>query len=182
MKIYTKTGDEGKTGLFGGPRVWKDDARIESYGTVDELNAHLGVVRSGDLSEAMDGPLEQVQHSLFAIGAELATPDPEEHGMDRIGLEQVRQLEELIDRFEEQLPPLSQFILPSGCLAATRMHVARGVCRRAERRLVTLSKQIDAERLQTLVCYLNRLSDLLFVMSRVANQAAGIEDVGWQQD
>ncbi len=182
MKIYTKSGDGGKTGLFAGPRVWKDDVRIEAYGSIDELNGFLGVARNAELAVALEEVLESVQHDLFAIGAELATPDPAAHDMQRIALRHIERLETAIDRFESQLPPLQAFILPSGSTAAARLHVARCVCRRAERRLVSLWRREQGERLQLLVGYLNRLSDLLFVMSRVANQQAGQADVPWKQE
>jgi cob(I)alamin adenosyltransferase len=179
MKIYTKTGDEGQTGLFGGPRVPKDDPRIEAYGTVDELNATLGVARAAGLPVPIDVVLARVEHELFALGAELATPEPDSHGTALVSAGHVTMLESDIDRFEEQLVPLRQFILPGGTPGAAQLHVARTVCRRAERRLVTLAGQQSIS--PTLVIYLNRLADLLFVLSRAANAAAGQADVEWQK-
>lgn len=179
MKIYTKTGDTGSTGLFGGPRVSKDDARIEAYGTVDELNAALGVVRAAGLSSELDLQLSQIQSELFSIGGELATPDPVARGMRMIGPHHIARLEQWIDRHESTLPPLRNFILPAGSLAAAQLHLARAICRRAERRLVTLIHRDDADVSLDILVYLNRLSDLLFVLSRVANAQQGIEEITW---
>jgi len=179
MKIYTRTGDAGSTGLFGGGRVSKDDARIEAYGTVDELNATLGMVRATGLPSDVDEQLCRVQHELFSLGAELATPDAEERGLKVIGPSHIERLEGWIDAHESQLPPLKQFILPAGTPAATTMHLARAVCRRAERRVVTLASLTGPPISDELVVYLNRLSDFLFVLSRVVNAAAGVADVGW---
>jgi cob(I)alamin adenosyltransferase len=179
MKIYTKTGDTGETGLFGGPRVRKDAARVEAYGAVDELNAALGVTRSEELPGEIDALLARMQNELFDLGAELATPDPQKHHMTRIGAEQIGWQEAVIDRYDGQLPPLKQFILPAGTRAAAYLHLARCVCRRAERRIVTLAERepISAD----LIVYVNRLSDLLFVLARAANQAAGVADVPWEK-
>ncbi|WP_040769231.1 cob(I)yrinic acid a,c-diamide adenosyltransferase [Novipirellula maiorica] len=181
MKIYTRTGDAGSTGLFGGPRVAKDDDRIEAYGTVDELNACLGLVRSAGVSSTMDSQLCQIQHALFSIGAELATPNPDEHGMRIIDDVHVKQLEGWIDEHESVLPPLKNFILPAGVAAATHLHLARSICRRAERRVVTLVRRHEASVSEELIVYLNRLSDLLFVLSRVANFDANVDDDPWQR-
>ncbi len=177
MKIYTKSGDEGSTGLFAGPRVSKDDSRIEAYGTVDELNAAIGFTRSQSLPAAIDERLQTIQHELFAVGAELATPEPEKHGTHWIDAGHITKLEEAIDAFEEELSPLTTFILPTGSLAATSLHLARSICRRAERRIVTLgnSATISAD----LIVYLNRLGDLLFVLSRAANADENQTDVAW---
>ena len=156
MKIYTKTGDHGETGLFGGPRVSKDTPRIEAYGTVDELNSVLGVVRAQAIESDIDALLRQIQNELFDLGAQLATPDPAAHHTSLIGPPQIVALEAAIDRFEARLDPLKQFILPGGTPAAAQLHLARTVCRRAERRLVTLVHQ-SAERIaDDLVIYLNR--------------------------
>lgn len=179
MKIYTRTGDQGSTGLFGGPRVSKDDARIEAYGTVDELNAAIGMARAFGVSSPIDQQLAQIQHQLFAIGAELATPDPERHGTRVIGPPHIGQIEHWIDKHEETLPPLRQFILPAGNPAACHLHLARGICRRAERRVITLSRQQPEAISANLAVYLNRLSDLLFVLSRAANRDGGTEEVPW---
>ena len=179
MKIYTKTGDQGETGLFAGPRVPKDDARIEAYGTVDELNAFLGLVRASKLPAEVDAVVERLQHGLFAVGAELASPDPAAAKTKLIGAEEVAWIEQMIDQSEACLKPLRQFILPSGTQAAVALHVARGVCRRAERRVVTLQRNslepIGAEIIQ----YLNRLGDLLFVLARHVNALADQSDQPW---
>lgn len=181
MKIYTKTGDGGTTGLFGGPRVRKDDARIEAYGTVDELNAVLAMVQVEEVAVDISAVVTRVQHELFAVGAQLATPDPAAHHTALITDDRLAELETDIDRFEEKLAPLKQFILPGGTAAATRLHFARTICRRAERRLITLAAQPQEHVDPRLHIYLNRLSDLLFVLARAANQAAGVEDVPWQK-
>jgi cob(I)alamin adenosyltransferase len=181
MKIYTKTGDRGDTGLFGGPRVSKDAPRIEAYGTVDELNSVLGVARSSGLDEAIGDLLQRIQNDLFALGAQLATPDPATHQTALVGARQIAALEEAIDHFETGLEPLRQFILPGGHPAAAQLHLARTVCRRAERRVVTLVRE-SAEPIATeVVIYLNRLSDLLFVLARAVNHSAGRDDVPWQK-
>ena len=177
MKIYTKTGDAGDTGLFGGPRVSKDDDRIEAYGTVDELNAALGLVRAAGTTAEIDAEIARIQNDLFDVGAELATPDPAAHGVQSVSPEMTRRLESAIDRLEDTLPPLRAFILPGGCPAAAHLHMARCVCRRAERRVVTLAGQASVS--GQLIIYLNRLSDLLFVMARVENQSSRIPDVPW---
>lgn len=179
MKIYTRTGDGGETGLFGGPRLAKDAPRIAAYGTVDELNAQVGLARCEDLPRDMDEVLRDVQNRLFQMGAELATPDAAKRTVSEIGGEQVAKLEAAIDRMEAALPKLTEFILPAGCPAAAQLHVARTVCRRAERALVTLSR--DEPLTGQLLAYLNRLSDLLFVMARAANANAGHTDVPWDR-
>ena len=179
MKIYTRTGDEGTTGLFGGGRISKNDARIEAYGTVDELNATIGMIRSAGVSDILDEQLCRIQHELFSLGAELATPDPQKHSLRVIDSGHVDRLEQWIDMHESSLPPLTQFILPAGSAGATMTHLARSVCRRAERRVVTLAAMVGEELSRDLIVYLNRLSDLLFVVSRVANADASISDVQW---
>lgn len=181
MKIYTRTGDTGDTGLFGGPRVRKDHARIEAYGTIDELNAVLGMVRSQELTPELSTLLETFQNDLFTLGAELATPDPGQHEMPRVAENDVARLEKKIDHFEALLPPLKQFILPSGSSAGTTLHVARAVCRRAERRVVTLQEAGTEVVSTTILVYLNRLSDLLFVLARFANQQAEQPEIPWQK-
>jgi len=181
MKIYTRSGDSGSTGLFGGPRVSKDDDRIEAYGTVDELNACLGVVRAAGVSQAIDAQLQQIQNELFSIGAELATPDADKHDMRIIDSSHISRLEQWIDQHEQVLSPLKSFILPAGTSASVQLHLARSVCRRAERRVVTLSRHEDVQISDSLTIYLNRLSDLLFVLSRVANQEAKVDEVPWQR-
>ena len=179
MKIYTRTGDEGTTGLFGGGRVSKDDARIEAYGTVDELNSTIGMVRSAGVSPALDEQLCQIQNELFSLGAELATPDAASHYLRVIDSRHIGRMEQWIDEHESGLEPLKQFILPAGTSASATLHLARSVCRRAERRVITLSANTGDEIAADPVVYLNRLSDLLFVLSRVANQQAGVADVPW---
>ncbi len=189
MKIYTRTGDSGSTGLFGGPRVSKDDERIEAYGTVDELNAALGAARGAGVPDVIDGELEQIQHELFSIGAELASPDPDAHQLRIIGPGHIERLEGWIDDHERGLAPLKHFVLPAGAVSAAQLHMARAVCRRAERRVVTLAgrpdggcpdgSRPDAGVSESVLVYLNRLSDLLFVMARAANVAAGAEEVRW---
>jgi len=179
MKIYTRTGDTGSTGLFGGPRVSKDDDRIEAYGTVDELNAVIGMARSAGLAEQVDSQLSQIQHELFSIGAELATPDPGAHELQIIGSAHIERLEGWIDEHENRLPELKSFILPAGDSGATHLHLARAICRRAERRVVTLGRRQGTHVSNDLVVYLNRLSDLLFVLTRVANDDAGVREVPW---
>jgi len=181
MKIYTKTGDDGETGLFGGPRVRKDAPRIEAYGTVDELNSVLGIVRSLAPPAEIDALVARIQNELFCLGAQLATPDPAAHATALIGAAEIAALERAIDRFEAQLEPLKQFILPGGTPVAAHLHLARTVCRRAERRLVSLTRTSNESVATELVVYLNRLSDLFFVLARAANHAAGKPDVPWER-
>ncbi|NWG19412.1 MAG: cob(I)yrinic acid a,c-diamide adenosyltransferase [Chloroflexi bacterium] len=177
MKIYTRTGDEGETALWGGARVPKDAARVHAYGTVDECNAAIGVVRTIGLAPDLDALLARVQHDLFIVGSDLATPGTAEY-IPRIGAEAVTALEEAIDDLEAGLEPLRQFILPGGTPAAAHLHLARTICRRAERWVVTLS---HSETVNPQVgIYLNRLSDLLFVAARSANAHASVADVPWQ--
>ncbi|HQP35982.1 MAG TPA: cob(I)yrinic acid a,c-diamide adenosyltransferase [Polyangiaceae bacterium] len=179
MKIYTRTGDDGSTGLYGGSRLGKDDPRVEAYGTVDELNAWIGEVRSLPAPEGMDGWLEQIQADLFVIGAELACPSGAE---ERLGLELVdkdaaEQLERWIDTAEEGLAPLRSFILPGGTRAAASLHVARTVARRAERAVLRASRHAPIR--GELIVYLNRLSDLLFTLARRANHLGSVPDTPW---
>jgi cob(I)alamin adenosyltransferase len=183
-KIYTRTGDTGETMLFGGGRVRKDDVRVEAMGTVDELNATLGVVRmelarGGTAPADLDPLLAQMQHRLFDLGAELATPNPTGSGTNLVNDAHVATLEAAIDRFDAQLEPLREFILPGGVPAAAHLHVARCVCRRAERRVVELMSHEPVR--GELLRYLNRLSDLLFVLARAVNRANGAADVTWQR-
>jgi len=189
MKIYTKTGDAGQTGLFAGGRVSKDHARINAYGTVDELNAFLGVART-ECAEAADiqanlptlAPLlATLQNELFDLGAELATPNPAETRVPRVSEKQVATLEQAIDHYEAQLAPLKTFILPGGTRIAAALHVACTVCRRAERAVVHLANQPDEHVSPQVIVYLNRLSDLLFVLARAANHAASRDDILWQK-
>jgi cob(I)alamin adenosyltransferase len=180
-KIYTKTGDDGQTGLFGGARVEKDHVRVEAYGDVDELNAVIGAARAVDMMPRIDEILAPIQRDLFSIGALLATPHPEKHREQlekaRLSDKRIAQLEQAIDDCEEELEPLKAFILPGGTAKASALHVARTVCRRAERSVITLQRT-DAVP-QIIVVYLNRLSDLLFVLARVANKRAGAGEVTW---
>ena len=181
MKIYTRTGDAGDTGLFGGGRVPKDDPRVEAYGDVDELNAVLGLARSAELMPRIDEVLVPIQRDLFSIGALLATPDRdkmEQHlTKARISEERIAELERAIDDCDRELEPLKAFILPGGTQKAAALHVARTVCRRAERRVIHLQREVEIP--QIVVVYLNRLSDLLFTLARFANARAGAGEVTW---
>jgi cob(I)alamin adenosyltransferase len=181
MKIYTKTGDEGETGLFGGPRVRKDDVRIEAYGTVDELNSALGLARCEPLPSDIDQCLLRVQSELFSVGAELATPDPAKHGTALVGDRQIAALEAAIDALDANLPPLKNFILPGGTRGAALLHVARGICRRAERRVVTLANQAGTAVSPRVTRYLNRLGDYLFVAARAVTKAVSIPEIPWEK-
>jgi cob(I)alamin adenosyltransferase len=181
MKIYTKTGDAGDTGLFGGGRVGKDHPRVEAYGDVDELNAILGLVRALEPMPRVDEVIVPIQRDLFAIGALLATPDREKMRASlekaRIDDTRIRELEVAIDHCEGELDPLRTFIVPGGTAKAASLHVARTVCRRAERRVVSLSKTEELPSI--VVIFLNRVSDLLFMLARVANRGAGAGEVSW---
>lgn len=178
MKIYTKTGDRGETGLLGPLRVPKDHPRIEAYGAVDELNAIVGLARSEGPPPRLDRLLGRIQEDLFTAGAQLATsPGTRLGGVRPLGRADVGRLERAIDRLTGGLPPLRSFILPGGTLSAALLHVARTVCRRAERAVVTLDH--DERVSPTLLVYLNRLSDLLFVLAREANARGGGGDVPW---
>jgi len=178
VKIYTRTGDTGETSLFGGTRARKSDPRVDAYGDVDELNAWLGLARSSMADSALADELVQLQRDLFALGAQLA--DPADRIAARVakatlGDADVARLEQTIDRFEAELPALRRFILAGGAPAGAALHVARTVCRRAERRMVALAPPVDA----VLLRYINRLSDLLFVLARAANQRAGVPEIEW---
>jgi cob(I)alamin adenosyltransferase len=181
VKIYTKTGDTGDTGLFGGGRVPKDDPRVEAYGDVDELNAVIGMARAVEQMPRIDEVLVPLQRDLFAIGALLATPDREKMAQHldkaRIDDERIAQLEQAIDDAESELEPLRAFIVPGGTPKAAALHVARTVCRRAERHVVRLQHSVELPELT--VIYLNRLSDLLFTLARLANKRAGAGEVTW---
>ena len=174
-KIYTKTGDDGSTGLGDGSRVAKDDARVEAYGTVDELNSCLGVLLAEPLPEAITDCLDRVQHELLDLGGELCIP-----GYSAITPEHVTRLEQELDAFNADLPPLKEFILPGGSRAAAACHVARTVCRRAERRTFTLHRQVPVN--PETLRYLNRLSDLLFVQARVIARADKGTEVLWKHE
>lgn len=179
MKIYTQTGDDGTTGLIGGERVLKDDPRLNAYGTVDELNSTLGVVRAGEVSGQSDEILQCLQHQLFELGAELATPSAEAKTVGSIDEGAISQIEVWIDQLEQNLQPLTNFILPGGSPTAARLHLARCVCRRAEREIASLSRVAEVR--TELLKYVNRVSDLLFVMARTANREAGVDDVKWEK-
>ena len=178
MKIYTRTGDDGSTGLLGPGRVAKSAPRVEAYGCVDELNAALGSVRALDDQRWLDTELGAIQSELFMLGAELATTSGQLlENLDRIAEAHVTQLESWIDRLEAELSPLTSFVLPGGSPLAAELHRARNVCRRAERRVVALGMTEAVE--PRLVRYLNRLADLLFVMARWCNRRAGVREMEW---
>jgi cob(I)alamin adenosyltransferase len=181
MKIYTKTGDDGETGLFGGGRVPKDNARVAAYGDVDELNSAIGVARATAPTDLFDPLLESIQRDLFSLGGHLATPNPEkvrkalekaELSPDRVSL-----FERTIDESDKELPALKAFVLPAGTPKAAALHLARTICRRAERAVVGLAR--DEEVPELFLIYLNRLSDLLFTLARLANHRDGKGDVTW---
>lgn len=177
MKIYTRTGDLGQTSLFGGARVPKSDPRIEAYGTVDELSSHIGIARTTPLPSDVDAILHQVQLDLFEVGAHLASPGTSRFpGVD---VARIEELERAIDAMERELTPLATFILPGGSTSAAQLHVARTVCRRAERLVVAL--QDDSPATASTITYLNRLSDYLFVAARFANKRADVDDVPWKR-
>jgi cob(I)alamin adenosyltransferase len=181
VKIYTKTGDSGQTSLFGGGRVSKDHPRTAAYGDVDELNSTIGLARVTAPVELFDGLLEAVQRDLFAIGGRLATPEPEKvaKAMEKAVLppERAESFERAMDDAERELPPLRAFVLPGGTPKAAALHLARTVCRRAERSAVHLGREDELP--QEILVYLNRLSDLLFTLARLANHRAGAPDSTW---
>jgi len=182
--IYTRSGDNGETGLRGGPRVPKDNLRVEACGSVDELNTTLGVCLSFLDSNELNVLIQRIQRELLVLGSELATPPSAGRGAQGMKLSirstQVDDVEKQIDRFEADLNPLKEFIVPGGSPAAAHLHHARAVCRRAERRTVALNRS-DPVSLNTLK-YLNRLSDLLFVLARWTNKQAGVDDLRWEKD
>jgi cob(I)alamin adenosyltransferase len=178
VKIYTRTGDAGETSLFDGTRVSKADSRVDAYGDVDELNAWLGLARASGLDPDLDAAIVRIQQDLFALGAQLA--DPADKIADRVtkatlGDPDVARLEALIDRLETELQPLRRFILAGGAPGGAALRVARTICRRAERRMVSLRPPPEA----VLLTYVNRLSDLLFVLARVVNHRAGLPETEW---
>jgi cob(I)alamin adenosyltransferase len=179
MKIYTKTGDDGETGLPGGNRVPKDAPVTHVCGTVDELNTVLGVARAGGVPEDVDHLLERIQNQLFELGAEVARLGVEASFSCRIRSDDIQALEEAIDRFEAELPPLRNFIIPGGIIAAAELHFARAICRRAERWLVRLLRELPGLSSEPLV-YLNRLGDLLFVLARLVNTRTGRAEAIWR--
>jgi cob(I)alamin adenosyltransferase len=179
VKIYTRTGDAGETALFDGTRVRKSDPRVEAFGHVDELNAMLGLALASGADAVLAEQLLQLQRDLFALGARLADPNARIAGRVKkavLGPDDVHRLETWIDRAEEELAPLRRFILPGGAPAGAALHVARTICRRAERYMVSLG---DGAIEPDLLAYVNRLSDLLFVLARLANARAGVADVEW---
>ena len=181
MKIYTRTGDEGDTGLFGGGRVPKNHPRVEAYGNVDELNSALGVARATPPVDFFDSLLESIQRDLFSIGGHLATPDAERvrKALEKAALSETRigEFETVIDTADAELPALRAFVLPAGTPKAAAFHLARTVCRRAERSVVNLARESEVPGL--FLVYLNRLSDLLFTLARLANHRYGSGDVTW---
>ena len=181
MRIYTRTGDRGETSLFGGGRVPKDHPRAAAYGDVDELSSALGLVRATAPRDFFDAELAAVQRDLFSIGGHLATPDPERvaKALAKAALssERVTDFERMIDQADAELPPLRAFVLPAGSPKAAAFHLARTVCRRAERRVVTLTSEAEVPEL--FLAYLNRLSDRLFTLARLANHREGVGDVTW---
>ena len=181
MKIYTRTGDQGDTGLFGGGRVPKDHPRVAAYGDVDELNSTIGLVRGSAEAGFYDELLESIQRDLFSIGGHLATPDPERvrKALEKADLSPIRitEFEHIMDEADQTLPLLRAFVLPAGTRVAAALHLARTVCRRAERSVVHLA---HAEAVPELfLVYLNRLSDLLFTLARLANRREGVSDSTW---
>ena len=177
MKIYTKTGDEGKTSLFDNSRVWKSDQRIMSYGAVDELNSSLGIALSLDLDHEIKDILIKIQNDLFIVGSDLANPDMSDQKI-RTTIEMITFLEQKIDLLEPQLEPLTSFILPGGTLLASIMHLSRTISRRAETHVVALSQNEEINK--DAAIYLNRLSDLMFIMARAINQRKNISDIVWK--
>ncbi len=178
MKIYTKTGDKGATGLFGGARVSKSSLRVQAYGEVDELNAAIGLVCAETEHMPIQQSLLEVQNTLFVLGAQLASPG--QKSARRVGPEQIESLERQMDAITETLPALTNFILPGGCKTAALLHLARTICRRAERQVVALS-EVKGEGVESgVIIYLNRLSDFLFTLARLANQLENIADVPWK--
>ncbi len=181
MKIYTRTGDQGETGLFGGGRVKKHHPRVAAYGDIDELNSAIGVARAAPPEDLFDPLLMSIQRDLFSIGGHLATPDPEKvrKALEKADLDasRVAAFETAIDEADRELAPLKAFVLPAGTGKAAALHLARTVCRRAERSLVALAEAAPVPEL--FIVYINRLSDLLFTLARVANHRAGPGDVTW---
>jgi cob(I)alamin adenosyltransferase len=181
IKIYTKTGDDGTTGLVGGTRIKKTDLRLEAYGTVDELNSWVGLVRSYDIPMNLKEMLSEIQNKLFNIGSRLASDEKGNAFTSKLSINSshIGFLEESIDELEEDLPGLTQFILPGGDIAAAQCHIARTVCRRAERRILDLAEQVSVQ--PEIIRYMNRLSDFLFVLARKIAAGRGIEEKPWKQ-
>ncbi len=182
MKIYTKTGDDGTTGLVGGSRVKKYDLRLEAYGTIDELNATIGVLLSSSLPENVAGTLYKIQNKLFNIGSLLASDEKGEAFTASLSIttDNINDLEVAIDEYQSKLPELSHFVLPGGNFSAAQCHVARTVCRRAERRILQFAEhsKVNAE----MIIYINRLSDFFFVLARKLTFDGGLEEVAWKKD
>jgi cob(I)alamin adenosyltransferase len=182
MKIYTKTGDSGETSLFGGKRVAKDDLRIQAYGTVDEVNSALGLAYTEVKSEEVKQIIKQIQNELFITGSDLATDLNNKNSslhISRINENHSTRLEKYIDELDSKLPQLTNFILPGGLKGAALLHHARTICRRAERQIVSLSKNEKIN--PQVIIYINRLSDLLFVLARYENHINGVEDILWNK-
>jgi len=182
MKIYTKTGDRGETGLFGGERVSKSSLRIEAYGTVDELNAYIGLAVTRVTESSIKFLLEKIQNQLFTIGADLATPKNKKN--EKLNIKRTPEIfplgiEKEIDKYEEKLEPLKSFILPGGSTGAAQLHICRTITRRAERRVVALNNEEKIG--ENIIIFLNRLSDLFFVLARYENAVSGTPDVKWDQ-
>ena len=181
MKIYTKKGDKGKTNLLGtDKRISKSSKRVKSYGEIDELNSFIGLAISGDAPEEFSHiirELDKIQIDLFVIGAELATISDDKEIVKRINMKDVERLENIIDSCSEELEPLENFILPGGSSVAAIFHICRTICRRAERNVVDLSEEDEVN--EEIITYLNRLSDLFFILARLSNKILGVEDVKW---
>ena len=182
MKIYTKTGDDGTTGLIGGSRVKKYDARLEAYGTIDELNAVIGVLRSLKPAADVISKLSRIQNKLFNVGSLLASDEKGKAFTANLAItsENIVELENAIDEFQGELPELQQFILPGGCFLSAQCHVARTVCRRAERRILEYAGHAEVS--NEIIIYINRLSDFLFVLARKLDFDSGIEEISWKKD
>jgi len=179
MKIYTKTGDEGQTGLLGGDRVGKDSARIEAIGSFDELNAYMGICVIAMEDEALRAKLLRIQNQIFDIGSELACPPDGKFDIQSVDTEDILVLESEIDEMDAELPPLKAFILPGGTSTSAHLHFLRAICRRTERTLLALHR-INPVR-NELIMYVNRLSDWMFCLSRLVNQRSGVEEQKWSK-
>ncbi len=182
MKIYTKGGDKGETGLFGGERVSKDSPRIEAYGTVDELNSFIGLASIEAKDKEVKKLLEKIQNTLFVLGSDLSSPDNEKNksqNIPRISKINYEEMEKEIDKFDARLDELRNFILPGGSKSAALLHICRTICRRAERKVVALNNIVNLN--HDIIILLNRLSDLFFVLARYENKISGIEDIEWQK-
>ncbi len=188
MKIYTKTGDKGITGLFGGTRVSKNNTRIESYGTVDELNSYIGLIKDQNIDEELKNDLIKIQHDLFTLGSMLATPEEKEtlkNGENRLNIQKINNssvsyLEKKIDKMNNSLPHMTHFILPGGHTTVSFCHIARCVCRRAERYAVSLHEEENIH--SDILTYLNRLSDYLFVLARKLSKDLMAEEIKWMPE